>query len=52
MSTSTRRILTVTVVIIGLVLMAGGIMTDKNGAVVVGLCVAAVATQRWMALKK
>lgn len=45
-------ILAAIVVLLGLGLMVGGIITGKNGAVVVGLCVAAVAAQRWIAMRK
>ena len=38
--------------LLGIGLMVGGIFTDKNGAVVVGLIVAAAATQQWIALRK
>ncbi len=42
----TRTILTGIVILVGLILMVGGIITHKHGAVVVGLIVAAVATQQ------
>jgi hypothetical protein len=40
------------VLITGLVLMIGGILTGKHGAVVVGLIVAAVDVQQWLKWNK
>lgn len=34
--------------VIGLILMVGGIITAKHGATVVGIIVAAVAVRQWM----
>jgi hypothetical protein len=42
-----RIILVAVLVLLGLALILGGIMVDKNGAVVVGICVAAAAAQQW-----
>ena len=52
MTKEIRTILVVVLVLLGLGLMVGGIILDKNGAVVVGLCVAAAAAQQWMAIRK
>jgi preprotein translocase subunit SecF len=52
MTRSIRTVLTTIVVLLGVGLMVGGIITRKNGAVVVGLIVAAVATQQWIAMKR
>ncbi len=51
----TNRICTIlnaVTVLIGIILMVGGIITDKNGAVVVGLIVSAVAAQQWTTSRK
>lgn len=50
MTKTTRTVLTIIVVLLGVGLMVGGIITRKNGAVVIGLIVAAVATQQWIAI--
>ena len=50
MTKAMRTVLTTIVVLLGVGLMVGGIFTRKNGAVVVGLIVAAVATQQWIAI--
>ncbi len=52
MTQGIRKILIVVVVLLGLGLMVGGIITSKNGAVVVGMIVAAVAAQQWIALRR
>jgi hypothetical protein len=51
MNTSTQTVLAVVVVILGIVLMIGGIVTGKHGATVVGV-ISGVAVQRVMALRK
>jgi hypothetical protein len=51
MAKDTRKILTIMVALVGLILIVGGIITGKNGAVVVGLILAAVATQQLMAAR-
>lgn len=51
MNTSTRSILAAVVVIIGIILMIGGIVTGKHGATVVGIIVSGVAAQQFMALR-
>jgi type IV secretory pathway VirB2 component (pilin) len=40
------------VIILGIVLMIGGIATEKYGAVVVGVIVAGVAADRFISIKK
>ncbi|MBP6874760.1 MAG: hypothetical protein KBD56_01665 [Candidatus Eisenbacteria bacterium] len=40
------------VALLGVGLTVGGIITRKNGAVVVGLIVAAVAIQQWIAIRR
>jgi hypothetical protein len=52
MNTSTQTVLEVVVVILGIVLMIGGIVTGKHGATVVGVIISGVAVQRVMALRK
>jgi hypothetical protein len=52
MTKAIRTVLTTTVVLLGVGLIVGGIITRKNGAVVVGLIVAAVATQQWIAIRR
>jgi len=52
MTPNIRTILAVITMVIGFVLMVGGIITGKHGATVVGLCVAAVATQQLIASRK
>ena len=48
----TRQIVHILLVVIGLGLMIGGIMTGKHGATVIGLIVAAVSVQQWMQWNK
>lgn len=48
----TRQIVHILLVVIGLVLMIGGIMTGKHGASVIGLIVAAMSVQQWMQWNK
>lgn len=52
MTKEIRIILVVVLVLLGLGLMVGGIIGDKNGAVVVGICVAAAAALQWIAISK
>ena len=52
MTKAIRTVLTSIVVLLGVGLMVAGIITRKNGAVVVGLIVAAVATQQWIAIRR
>jgi len=52
MTKEIRTILAAVVALLGLGLIVGGIIADKNGAVVVGLCVAAAASQQWIAMRK
>lgn len=47
-----RQIFHFLVLVTGLGLMAGGIVTGKHGATVIGLIVAAVSLQQWMSQKK
>jgi hypothetical protein len=43
-----RQIVHILVLVCGLGLMAGGIMTGKHGATVIGIIVAAVSVQQWI----
>ena len=43
-----RQIVHILLVVTGLGLMIGGIMTGKHGATVIGLIVAAVSVQQWI----
>jgi hypothetical protein len=47
-----RTILHIVVLLIGITLMVGGIVTGKQGASVVGLICAAVSVQQWMKWSK
>jgi hypothetical protein len=47
-----RQIVHILLVLIGLGLMIGGIMTGKHGATVIGLIVAAVSVQQWIQWNK
>ena len=44
----TRKIVHIIILLTGLGLMAGGIITGKHGATVIGLIVSAVSVQQWM----
>jgi hypothetical protein len=44
----TRQIVHILLVVIGLGLMVGGIITGKHGATVIGLIVSAVSVQQWI----
>ena len=44
----TRHIIHALILLIGLVLMIGGIITGKHGATVGGLIVSAVNVQNWL----
>ena len=46
-----RTILVAVLVLLGSGLIVGGIITDKSGAIVVGLCVASVATQQLIVMR-
>lgn len=48
----TRQIIHLIVMMIGVCLMIGGIMTGKHGASVIGLIVASVNTQQWIQWSK
>ena len=52
MSREMRLALSAVVVLVGLGLMVGGIVTDKNGAVVIGIIVAGVAAQQFISARK
>ena len=47
-----RTILHVVVLLVGIGLMVGGIITGQHGATVVGLICAAVSVQQWMKWSK
>ncbi len=46
MTRKNRTILAAAIVVFGVCLMFGGIFTDKSGALVVGICVAATGAYR------
>lgn len=48
MNTQVRHFVHGLVFVLGLALMVGGITTDKNGAVVIGLIVAAASLGVWL----
>lgn len=48
----TRQIVHILVLVIGLGLITGGIITGKHGATVIGLIVAAVSVQQWIQWNK
>jgi hypothetical protein len=48
----TRQLIHGLILVVGLVLMIGGIITGKHGAMVVGLIVAAVNVQQWIQWNK
>jgi hypothetical protein len=48
MDAGTRQLVHGLLLAVGLVMMAGGIATRKNGAVIIGLIVAAVNVQQWL----
>lgn len=50
MDIPTRQFVHGLLIILGLVLMVGGIATGANGALIVGLIVAAVNIQQWQKL--
>jgi hypothetical protein len=52
MSMQLRTILAAILSPLGVVIMIGGIITGKHGAVPIGMIVAAVAAQQWLALRK
>jgi hypothetical protein len=52
MDTSAGTIVSVLVIVLGLALMVGGIITEKHGAVVIGLIVAAVSVQQLLKKNK
>lgn len=47
-----RQIVYIMVLLIGLGLMIGGIITGKHGATVIGLIVSAVSIQQWIQWNK
>ena len=48
MNTGMRRLMNRVLVFLGVVLMAGGVITGKHGATVIGLIIAAVNARQWM----
>lgn len=52
MKRSTLMVLALVVVVLGVVLMIGGIVTGKHGATVVGISVSGVATQSYMRMRQ
>lgn len=48
----TRQLIHGLILVVGLVLMIGGIITGKHGSTVVGLIVAAVNVQQWIRWNK
>ena len=51
MEPSTRQLLHGLLVILGLVLLAGGIAAAKPGALIIGLILAAVNAQQWLQMR-
>ena len=51
MKTSTRKLLAFVVVLLGIVLLIGGIVTGKHGATVIGIIVSGVAAQQYISLR-
>lgn len=51
MKTSTRKFLAFVVVLLGIVLLIGGIVTGKHGATVIGIIVSGVAAQQYISLR-
>ena len=52
MCTKPHKLLSIMVIYVGIALIAGGIITEKHGATVGGIIVAAVAAQQWLSLNK
>jgi len=52
MTGNIRSILSAITALMGIVLIVGGIITDKSGAVVIGLCGSAIAIQQWITSRK
>jgi hypothetical protein len=52
MSPVLRTSLHIVVLLIGIALMVGGIVTGKHGATVVGIIIAGVSVQQWMKWNK
>jgi len=52
MNKSTQMVLVGIVIILGIVLMVGGIVTGKHGATVIGIIVSGVAAQSLISLRK
>lgn len=48
----TRQIIYFILILLGLILMVGGIVTGKHGSTVIGLIVAAVNVEQWIVLNK
>lgn len=48
MTARTRQLVHGLLLAVGLAMMAGGIAARKNGAVIIGLIVAAVNVQQWL----
>lgn len=51
MNKSTQIFLAGIVTILGIVVMVGGIVTGKHGAIVIGIIVSGVAAQKFIALR-
>jgi uncharacterized membrane protein YczE len=52
MSPVLRTSLHIVVLLMGIALMVGGIVTGKHGATVVGIIIAGVSVQQWMKWNK
>jgi hypothetical protein len=52
MNIKQHKLLSLLVICLGIILIVGGIITEKYGATVVGMIVAAVAAQQWLSSKK
>ena len=52
MNSSTKKVLALVVVVVGVVLIIGGIVTGNRGATVVGIIISGVAMQQYIAVRK
>ena len=51
-SSTIRQLIHALIIVIGLVLMIAGIITEKHGATVIGIIVAGVSVQQWLQWNK
>jgi len=52
LNSSTKKVLALVVVVVGVVLIIGGIVTGNRGATVVGIIISGVAMQQYIAVRK